>query len=196
MKLNVGSCESHHETLWRKVMIEDTSLIRTLEQVPNLYRKEQDGSTLLWCLLWLAVQLAIRLPHAVQVGYLKPGLMHSNKVCCTTPKLYLLCSTKYSYYAQQNIPTMLNKISLLCLTKYPYYAQTPANSLALCAPFWVNWASWQLFFQALVCGGAFNLAFRFRINSNCVGARRIEPMTCEPLPAVQPSLTGLVIANT
>ena len=56
------------------------------------------------------------------------------------------------------------------------------------------------FFLAPVCGSAFTLTLHFRINSNCVGTQSLlskdvgkEAMTCELLPAIQPSLTGQVV---
>ena len=62
-KLNVGSCE----TLWRKVMTEDTSLIRTQTCI-----EKNKTEVLCFDVCWLAVQVATRLPHAVQGGYLNP----------------------------------------------------------------------------------------------------------------------------
>ena len=115
-KLNVGSCE----TLWRKVMTEDTLLIQTLEQVPDLYREEQNGSALLWCLL-ACCSSSYKASTCCSSRLLKT-LTHSNMLCCTAPKLYLWGSTNTLYWPKSSHWSFypiyaLNQLSLLMFPK-------------------------------------------------------------------------------
>ena len=105
-------------------------------------------------------------------------------LCYTAPKIYLL------WYAA-------------LLHKSTYYAQTLANSLVLCANLPPSAVKQVLRFSSTSIWRAYTLTFNFHITSNCLGAQSLlnkdiweETVTCELLPAIQLSSTGLVIDIT